>query len=208
MMPFEDVQIQLVDLPPIAREHMDPWMPNVVRGADAALLVVDPDLDRAARGRRGGARAARRRARPARRRATGGRATPATPRSPTLMVITKADRAREEDLEVLEELYGVQYPLVRVSASPPTPGSRRSRWRCGATSSWSASTPSRPASRPTAALRSCCPSGTTVVDLAERIHREIAEKLHFARVWGGKLDGQRVARDFELRDRDVVELHV
>ena len=52
------------------------------------------------------------------------------------------------------------------------------------------------------------PARVTVDDLAERIHREIAEKLQFARVWGGKLDGQRVARDFELRDRDVVELHV
>jgi ribosome-interacting GTPase 1 len=51
------------------------------------------------------------------------------------------------------------------------------------------------------------PLGFTVQDLAERIHRELAEGLQFARVWGGKLDGQRVARDFELRDRDVVELH-
>jgi ribosome-interacting GTPase 1 len=52
------------------------------------------------------------------------------------------------------------------------------------------------------------PLGYTVADLAERVHREIAEKMQFARVWGGKLDGQRVARDFELRDRDVVELHI
>jgi hypothetical protein len=30
MMLFEDVQIQLVDLPPVTREHMDPWLANVV----------------------------------------------------------------------------------------------------------------------------------------------------------------------------------
>ena len=46
------------------------------------------------------------------------------------------------------------------------------------------------------------PHGHTVSDFAERVHREIAEKLQFARVWGGKLEGQRVARDFELRDRE------
>ena len=48
--------------------------------------------------------------------------------------------------------------------------------------------------------------GSTVLDLAERIHRDLPKKLAYARVWGGKLDGQRVSRDFELRDRDVVEL--
>ena len=51
------------------------------------------------------------------------------------------------------------------------------------------------------------PEGSTVHDLAGHIHREIGEGMQFARVWGGKLDGQRVARDFELRDQDVVEVH-
>jgi hypothetical protein len=51
------------------------------------------------------------------------------------------------------------------------------------------------------------PEGSTLFDLAEHIHREIAASLQFARVWGGKLEGQRVAKDFELRDRDVVEIH-
>ena len=36
--------------------------------------------------------------------------------------------------------------------------------------------------------------------------KTLSERLAYARVWGGKIDGQRVARDFELRDRDVVEL--
>ena len=42
MLAFEDVHIQLVDLPPIASQHMDQWLPGLVRGADAALLLVDP----------------------------------------------------------------------------------------------------------------------------------------------------------------------
>src|SRR5262249_60684762 len=41
MMPFENVQIQLVDMPPISQEHMEPWMSQIVRNADALLLVVD-----------------------------------------------------------------------------------------------------------------------------------------------------------------------
>ncbi|MFH1176292.1 MAG: GTPase [Acidobacteriota bacterium] len=41
MMPYEDIQVQLVDLPPVAAEHMDNWLPNLVRGADAAVLLID-----------------------------------------------------------------------------------------------------------------------------------------------------------------------
>jgi ribosome-interacting GTPase 1 len=54
-----------------------------------------------------------------------------------------------------------------------------------------------------------CPIGSTVVELATLVHRDFAEKLKSARVWGtGVHDGQAVTRDHELHDRDVVELHV
>src|SRR5262249_51331020 len=41
MMAWEDVSVQLVDLPPITVDVMEPWVPSLVRAADAALLVVD-----------------------------------------------------------------------------------------------------------------------------------------------------------------------
>ena len=47
MMPFEDVQIQLVDLPPVHPDFPESWLYQIIRNADAALLVVDlsdPDL--------------------------------------------------------------------------------------------------------------------------------------------------------------------
>jgi hypothetical protein len=49
--------------------------------------------------------------------------------------------------------------------------------------------------------------GATLLELAEKIHRDLAEKLDFARVWGGPRQGLRVARDYELHDGDVVEVH-
>ena len=39
MMLFEDIQIQLVDLPPLSREFTEPWLPQVIRGATASVLV-------------------------------------------------------------------------------------------------------------------------------------------------------------------------
>ena len=51
--------------------------------------------------------------------------------------------------------------------------------------------------------------GTTVRELAEIIHREIAEKMRYARVWGRsvKLQGQQVGPDHRLEDGDIVEIH-
>ena len=41
MMPFEDVLVQLVDLPPLNLEHVEPWVWDIVRRADAVWIVVN-----------------------------------------------------------------------------------------------------------------------------------------------------------------------
>ena len=54
-----------------------------------------------------------------------------------------------------------------------------------------------------------CPAGSTLLEMASLVHRDFAEKLKSARIWGtGVFDGQSVTRDHVLHDRDVVELHV
>ena len=206
MMAFEDVQIQLVDLPPVATQHMDPWLPGLVRGADAALLIVDPtsqelpeDVE-VVRERLAGARAP----------LVGELPEDADPRDNpivTLMVVTKADRARDDDLKVLDELYAAQYPILRISVATHAglEALKVAVWRRLQLVRVYSKPPGKPADKSAPFV---LPHGHTVADFAERVHREIAEKLQFARVWGGKLEGMRVARDFELRDRDVVELHV
>ena len=53
-----------------------------------------------------------------------------------------------------------------------------------------------------------CPVGSNIAQMAEFVHRELAEKLKSARIWGvGVFDGQTVTRDHVLHDKDVVELH-
>jgi hypothetical protein len=52
------------------------------------------------------------------------------------------------------------------------------------------------------------PAGGTVLELAGRIHRDLARNFKFARVWGrSTFDGQRVQRDYPLQEGDIVELH-
>jgi ribosome-interacting GTPase 1 len=50
-------------------------------------------------------------------------------------------------------------------------------------------------------------AGTTVLGAAREIHKEIADTLKYARVWGkGVFEGQMVQRDHVLADGDIVEI--
>lgn len=50
--------------------------------------------------------------------------------------------------------------------------------------------------------------GATVSELAKTVHKDLALKMKFARVWGEEVyDGQKVAMDYELIDGDIVELN-
>lgn len=205
MMPFEDVQLQLVDLPPIAHEHLDQWLPNIVRGTDAAVLLADPtspDLPE-------DVEFIREKLAALHMPLVGELPEDADPRDtplPTIMLVTKLDRARAQDVQVIEELYGSEYPILKISIAQHQgiEAFKVALWKRLQVVRVYSKVPGKPADRGAPFI---LPEGSTILDLAQHIHREIAEKLQFARVWGGKLDGQRVARDFELRDRDVVELH-
>jgi ribosome-interacting GTPase 1 len=49
--------------------------------------------------------------------------------------------------------------------------------------------------------------GATITELATMVHKDIAAKLKFAKVWGTEVfEGQKVAYDYALVEGDVVEL--
>jgi ribosome-interacting GTPase 1 len=50
--------------------------------------------------------------------------------------------------------------------------------------------------------------GSTIVDVATTVHRDVAQSFKFARVWGKtKFEGQMVERSYIVEDGDLVELH-
>ncbi|MEM3012321.1 MAG: GTPase [Candidatus Hadarchaeales archaeon] len=52
------------------------------------------------------------------------------------------------------------------------------------------------------------PRGSTPLDVARAIHKELEKGMRSARVWGStRFPGQWVPRDYPLQDGDVVELH-
>ena len=54
------------------------------------------------------------------------------------------------------------------------------------------------------------PRGSTVADVARRIHKDFLRRFRYARVWGKsvKFPGQQVGLDHQLCDGDVVEIYL
>jgi hypothetical protein len=51
--------------------------------------------------------------------------------------------------------------------------------------------------------------GTSVIEAAEHVHKDFVKKFNYARAWGpSRFQGQRVERDYILKDKDVLELHM
>ncbi|MEA2063767.1 MAG: GTPase, partial [Gemmatimonadota bacterium] len=45
MVPYKDIKIQLVDMPPISREHEEHWVVDLLKAAQVVALVVDLQTD-------------------------------------------------------------------------------------------------------------------------------------------------------------------
>ncbi len=207
MMPFEDIQIQLVDLPPVHPESSENWVPQVIRYADAALLVVDlaaPDLLDEIEATVGHLERSKilLRDQPPLERPAGCIALP------TLVVANKLDLpGAAENASVLAELYRGRFPMISVSAETGEALEDLKRAIFTRLDILRVYTKA-PGKKADYTAPYVLKRGSTVVTLAERVHKDLAQSLRYARVWGhGKFEGQMVQRDYMLVDRDVIELH-
>jgi ribosome-interacting GTPase 1 len=65
-----------------------------------------------------------------------------------------------------------------------------------------------PGKKPDLAAPYVLPRGSTVLDLAARIHRDLATHFDFARLWKNEHEGGiRIGRDHVLVDREILEIH-
>jgi ribosome-interacting GTPase 1 len=207
MMPFEDIAFQLVDLPPLCHEHVEPWVYDLVRAADLVWLVVPIDqplagLDVAIELL--GAKAIG--LHPA---GAGAPAeSPGRLHKPALLVVTGMDRpGAAADLEALRELLETPWPIVAVSTVTRS-GCTELGLKTFAALGIMRIYTKEPGKDPDRERPFTLPAGSTVGDLAAHIHKDIAEKLKFARVWGrAAFDGQPVGDAHVLMEGDVVEIH-
>ena len=218
MMPFEDIQFQLVDLPAVTGDSMEPWMVATLQPADAALFVID--LNDPACTEEVPAIIARLAERkiflverwPGLAGAAESRAESDDPfriELPTLLVANKSDLdADPEEVGLLEELLGLRFPALAVSADTGAGLDELGPFLFRALEIVRVYTksPGKPADTGTPfTVR----RGDSVLDVANRVHRDLAEGLKFARIWGRSVfDGQQCGPEHPVEDGDVVELHL
>jgi hypothetical protein len=209
MMEWEDVRVQLIDLPPITAAFLEGYVSSMVRSADAALLVVDLGDDDGPFA----AEAVIERLAQVKTHLVG--QLPAQVTDPsihttrTLLLANKLDLPGAVDrLDVVKELLGNRFPLQALDAESGH-GLEETRTAIYRFLNVLRVYTKKPGKPPDMDAPFTCPIGSTVQHLAELVHRDLAEKLKSARIWGtGVFDGQSVTRDHVLHDKDIVELHV
>ena len=206
MVTFEDIQIELVDMPPITTDYIAPGQVGTYRNCDLIAIVIDLSGDVVEQ------LSVCMDFLESRNLLIGGE-TPASDdqgnalAKESFCICTKSDIAEAGALESLKLLCERPLEFVEISA---------------ATSAGLEELPAKlfellgiirvyakPPGKPADMTEPfTLPAGSTVMDLATHIHRQLAEKLKFARIWGtGVYDGQNVQRNHILNDKDIIELH-
>jgi ribosome-interacting GTPase 1 len=208
MMEWQDARVQLIDTPPVTADYLESYMAGMVSAADRALLFVDlgdddgPFAAQAVIDRLAAAKVVLQGILPS----DGEALTQATR---TVLVANKIDLPEARDrLEIVRELFGRRFDIQVISAEmgEGIEELRDAIYKCLNVIRVYSKQPGKP---PDLKSPFTCPAGSTVQEMAALVHRDFAEGLKSARIWGtGVFDGQTVKRDHVLHDKDIVELHL
>jgi ribosome-interacting GTPase 1 len=206
MVTFEDVQIELVDLPPITEEFVTPGQVGTYRNCDVISIVIDLSDN------------------PAQqmeiildfldsRNLLVSEQTPTADEDGNLLgkrafvICTKADLAEPAAFEQFKNSCNRDFEFIKVSTETGEGLNYLPRFLFDQLKIIRVYA-KPPGEQPDMNEPFTLPQGATVMDLASTIHRELAEKLKFARIWGtGVYDGQNTQRTHVLNDKDIIELH-
>ena len=237
MLPYEDIHFQLVDLPPVSQDFMEPWLINALQPANGVLLVIDvsdpdcleqvpailerlkekkvfltakwPGLEQDEREKQKTQNQRKTRDDQAERQELSETEDPFRLNLPTVLIANKSDLDPDpEEVEILEELLGLRFPALTMSAKTGDGLDELGKFLFDALQIVSVytKTPGKPADadKPFTVRR-----GGTVSDVAGLVHKDIARELKFARMWGADVfDGQQVGPEHLVTDGDLVELHI
>jgi hypothetical protein len=206
MMPFEDIQIQLIDLPPLS-DFTEPWVYALIRHADLVALMVDlsqPATEEQVLDTLGFLEKARI--------WLWGKKPVEPPISGTLkravLLGNKLDApGAREAAQRLHEIYDSDFSVVPLAVRSKE-NLEAMKWRIFEFLEIIRVYTKRPGHPPSKDHPYVLPKGSTVTDVARQIHYELAAKFKYARVWGSaQFEGQRVERDHQLADGDILEIH-
>ena len=209
MMAFEDVMIQVIDTPPITNDVMDQNMVNLVRGADIVLLFIDLGNDDCAED----ISAVMDRFSEGKTRLADetyldeediGRSY-----TRTYAIYNKTDNSDSAGRrEWIDEVCPIPFKSFNISA---TTGAGLDEvcdavFRALDVVRVYTKMPTQKEAdfdKPFTIKR-----GESLMELAQLIHKDVAESFKFAKVWGTNVhDGTQVKGDYVPADKDIVEIH-
>ena len=212
MMKYGNTRVQLVDLPPMTAELMESWQIELVKIADAALIVADlADPEAPAQVENLAAKLKEKRVEfvPEDFVFPEEEAGPPVFRKRTLLVGNKTDLdAGGENLEMLRMLLGETWTIVPASAAAGE-GIDGLKARIFGLLHVIRVYSKVPGKKADGGEPFILKRGSTVIDAARVVHKDFAEKLNYARLWRKEeLNGLMVNRDQVLEDEDILELHL
>jgi uncharacterized protein len=206
MVHYEDVQIQLIDTPPITAEMAAPGQVGTYRNCDIIAIVIDMSADVVEQMRICMNFLESHNL-------ISDEQSPVTDKegSPSykkvICICTKSDIAKLDAMELLKKSFKQQFEYIVVSALTfeGLETFPAKLFELLGIIRIYAKPPGKPADMKEPFT---VPKGSTVMDLAVHIHKHLAEKLKTVRIWGtGVYDGQNVQRTHVLHDKDIIELH-
>jgi ribosome-interacting GTPase 1 len=203
MAQYEDIQIQLVDTPPVTPEFMPTHLLSVVRLAEAALLVADLATDSLLEDLEAVLQTFE-----LRHVAFVGQASEDRDLVRTRLIANKVDApGADSRLELLREMVGDRFQILPLSTRDAgTVGSLPRmlfEW-LGIVRVYTKA----PGKKPELEKPYTVFAGQTVGDICSLIHKDFLQNLRFARMWRGSDHPVTVSKHKPVRDRDILELHL
>ena len=204
----ENVQIQMIDTPPLNTDYIDPEMFNLIRRADLLLLVLNLQTNPDRQLEQSIEILGEHRIFPAhlegQHESKIGKAF-----KPIIVLANKCDdEATVEVYELFCDLMDHEWECIPVSSLTGR-NLEALKWMLFERLSIIRIYSKAPNAEPDRSAPFIMKSGSTVEEFARKIHKDFYDNLAFARVWGSSMfDGQMVQRDYVLQDEDVVELRI
>lgn len=208
MMMLDDVQVQLIDTPPLSKDQSQPELFDLIRSADLILIIVDLEatpfqqledslkllnehkiIPKQVESNFSGERQVQ--------------------FIPMLVVVNKDDDNRsDDDFSVFKELLEIKLPLIPISVlhKRNLENFKKNIFESLDLIRIYSKPPGKDAdlTKPFVVKK-----GSTLEEFAGKVHHDFQQKLKTARVWGKNVyDGQLVGKDHILHDKDIVELHL
>lgn len=208
MVKVENIQIQLIDTPPLNVEYMEPELLDLFRRSDLIMLMVDLLTDPLKQLEDSIALLEEYRILPRhlKRHYNDQRGLIFLP---FLVLANKNDDGNtEENFEIFCELLEGDWHLISVSVHTGRNLELLKKELVELLNIIRVYSKS-PGKKPDLTSPFALKKGSTMADFAGKIHQDFAQKMKGARVWGASVyDGQMVQRDYVLQDGDVVELQM